>query len=748
MQPNNLLDERNVKNVGFPNKIIQTLFTEKKFKILFYCICCLLGLILAHIPAFAKEGMWIPASLASREKDMRLEGLEIPVGKLYNDSGTGLNNAIILFGRGCTGEVVSPNGLILTNHHCGYGSVQRLSGSGKDYFSDGFWADSLTRELPCTGLTVTFIKEMYEVTDSVLNGIDDTLNDTQRDTIAIQRIRRIEDKYKAKTGLEATVKPFYQGNQYWVILSKTYNDVRLVGFPPNGIGKFGGDDENWVWPRHTGDFSMFRIYANDSNQPAGYSDKNKPMHTDNFFKINTSGYKDGDFTMVYGFPGTTDEYAYSARLNQVYSILDPLAIEARTAKLNTWNRHMDANRNIFLQYTAKNAGIANGWKKWQGEVLGLKINHVVEKKMKFETNFRHWAQHDTTLPYAANLLDKIDSLTRKTDSTIYLDQLTKETVMSIELIQQASVLDKMLACTRMKLSENEFRDTINALTIPGLGLYKNFDAATDLDVFKTLFNMYQIKAGKRVPGKIADLMISHSNDIDALAYDVYHNSVLNDEIAFKRFASKLKSSDSLLIQKDLAWQIYHAISLKNANEITPIMADYNKKMRYLNRLYMKARMIQEPDRAFYPDANLTLRLTYGKIAGLKLWAKPYCYKTTLKDVVAIDDSLKPDFRVPQKLKDLYYKKDYGRWSLNSEMPVAFVATNHTSGGNSGSPVLNARGNLIGINFDRAYEGTMSDYYFDPTRCRNIAVDIRYVLFIIDKFGNCGRLIDEMNLVKD
>jgi hypothetical protein len=326
------------------------------------CIALLVGASQVH----AKEGMWLPPLIKNREADMKAMGLQIPVEKLYNDQGTGLNNSVVLFGKGCTGEVISSKGLVLTNHHCGYGTVQGLSSKEHDYFAEGFWAKNMGEEIPCPGLTVSFIRKMENVTDKIVADLPDTLDEVSREKIIAVRIKGLEKGYKTATGLEALIKPYYNGNQYWVTLMETFRDIRLVGFPPNGIGSFGGDTDNWMWPRHTGDFSMFRVYAGKDNKPADYSKENKAYAATQYFTINAGGYKEGDFTMVYGFPGSTMEYISSYQLNHISTYIDPIRIEARTKRLHAWTENMSQNRDVFLKYTSKRAGIANGWKKWQG----------------------------------------------------------------------------------------------------------------------------------------------------------------------------------------------------------------------------------------------------------------------------------------------------------------------------------------------------------------------------------------------
>ncbi len=698
--------------------------------------------------ALAKEGMWLPPTLKNHERDMKAAGLQIAIDEIYNNNGTGLNNAIVLFGKGCTGEVISPKGLVLTNHHCGYGSAQALSSPEKDYFANGYWAKNLQEELPCKGLTVTFIRKIENVTDRILNGIDDTLSDAVRDTIIKQRIAQAEKEIATATGMDALIKAYFKGNQYWVAISETYRDIRFVGFPPNGIGAFGGDEENWMWPRHTGDFSIFRVYAGADNKPADYNAANKPYEAPKYFNINISGYKEGDFTMVYGFPGTTNQYISSYALKHVYEIADPISIKARTRRLDVWTKYMSGDRDIFIKYTSKRAGVANGWKKWQGEVTGLKLNNATGKKEAYEKQFQTWANNDKSLPYASTLLPKMKVAAEAADNVVYDDMYIREAVLGIELIGQGAVIEKMLGCMRAGINGSALTDTLKKMAAAQSGFYKNYDAATDKDVYKTLMTLYFNKCAKSMPTYYEQTYKQHNQDISAWGNDVYLKSMLTSQEKLSQWAEKATAADSILIQNDPAYMLYDAIMKLRKEKILPSLNSYNNTMRYLERLYMKAQMTYDKKRDFYPDANLTLRLTYGQVKGLDPdGPATYSYMTTLSDVVAHDNPNSDIFRVPSKLKELHSKKDYGRWGVKGVMPVAFVASNHTSGGNSGSPVLNAKGELIGTNFDRAYEGTMSDYYFDPNRCRNISVDIRYTLFVIEKFGGAGWLIDEMNIKK-
>lgn len=695
--------------------------------------------------AAAKEGMWIPATLGARENDLKAEGLKIPIEKLYNVDGSGLNNAVVLFGSGCTAEVISPKGLLLTNHHCGYGTVQGLSSVKSDYFANGFWAKSPSQELPCPGLTVTFIRRMEDVTDKILYYLPDTMAGRKRDSIIAARIADVEKGYKKSSGMDANIKPYMSGNQYWVTLTETYRDIRLVGFPPDGIGKFGGDTDNWMWPRHTGDFSMFRVYADKNNKPAPYSKQNRPYKAKEYFSINTSGYKEGDFTMVYGFPGTTMEYISSYQLKQVSDIADPIRIEARTIKLDTWKRNMELSRDVFIKYTSKYAGIANGWKKWQGEVRGLSANNVTGKKQDYESNFQQWADRDASTTYAS-LLPQIDLATDAVNNKLRADEYIKETVLGIELVQQGATLDKMLQCFRANMNDAQLQDTLKKIC--NNGFYKNYDAATDRQVFNNLMPLY-IQNVEEMPGYYNSKYRAYNQNIQRWANSVYNNSLAADHDRLEAFAAAAHKSDSVKLLEDPARKLYTSITDYRSKKLLPAIGKYFTKMAALNRLYMKAQMTKDPHCNCYPDANLTLRLAYGHVKGIDPEGPAgYSYQTNLDEVIKKDDPSVAEFKVPEKLKELYKKKDYGRWAVNGTVPLAFTADNHTSGGNSGSPVLNAKGQLIGTNFDRVWEGTMSDYYFDPAVCRNISLDVRYTLFVVEKFGGAGWLLKEMKLVKN
>jgi hypothetical protein len=715
------------------------MFFFRKLSTSFYKMVLSATILGVATPAIAKEGMWLPPTIKNRALDMQKMGLQIATEQIYNPNGTGLNNAVVLFGGGCTGEIISAQGLLLTNHHCGYGSAQGLSSTARDFFANGFWAKNKKEELPVPGLTVTFIRKMENITDKITYDLPDTMRESARDSIIVARAKALEKAYAYTSQMTATITPYFRGNQYWVILSETYKDVRFVGFPPNGIGNFGGDTDNWMWPRHNADFSLFRVYADAKGKPADYNVKNVPYKTKTFFKINIGGYKEGDFTMVYGFPGTTQEYISGSQLKQIQDISDPIRIQARTIKLNVWKNAMDADRNIFIKYTAKRASIANGWKKWQGELRGLQINNVAEIKKAREKRYLEWAVRDTQYNYADNILAQIEATNNISNNALRAEEYIREAVLGIELLAQGAEMENLLKILRKNPDNNskEYQDAVKKW----VGFYKNYDAATDKKLFTALLPLFMDKATGYIPTTFSEMYQRYGK-----GYDRWANVVYNTPFVTETWTTQ--PMDTMQILAAPAYQMYSAINQMRKQKVLPVLRDATERQKRLNRLYMAGQMHEKNADEMYPDANLTLRLAYGKVKGIDPDGPAgYAYQTNLDEVIAKDQPDVEEFKVPQKLKDLHEKKNYGRWAVNGSVPVAFIADNHTSGGNSGSPVLNAKGELIGTNFDRIWEGTMSDLYFDPNLCRNISVDIRYTLFLIEKFGDAGWLLKEMKLVK-
>ena len=672
----------------------------------------------AFVTARADEGMWLPALISQRIADMQSKGFKLSAEDVYSVNQASLKDAVVLFGGGCTGEVVSDEGLLLTNHHCGYGFIQRHSSVEHDYLKDGFWAMDRSQELPNRGLTVSFLQRMEDVTDRVLKGYDSSMSEKQRDSvIRVNSAGLVKAAMEEGKGLRATVEALYYGNQYFLFVYKIYRDVRLVGAPPSSIGKFGGDTDNWMWPRHTGDFSIFRIYAGKDNEPADYSEDNVPYKPRKSFTISRAGVKPGDFTFVYGCPGSTKEYVMSEEVKYVAEVSDPEKIDLRTKRLDIQKKYMSASQAVRIQYSSKNAGISNAWKKWQGEVKGLKKMNTVAAKQEFETRFNKWAEGTEY----EGLVNKIGEYYAERNPSYHAFEIYSETIRTVELLQFANNVVMSLGNGRpvAGLAESFFKDYYQPIDEETfVAMLEAFDKQMD-DSFK--------------PDYFKEKLASYGS-VKAWRDDLFSKTVFKD----KARVLALTEDDLDALYVDPAYELYEAFNTWNNDVLRPVITETNEKIRLANRDYMRAQMAFEPDKAFYPDANLTLRVAYGHVEGYNpADGMSYAPVSTLKGIIEKDNPDIFDYNIPQALRDIYAEGGH------DDQPVCFIATNHTSGGNSGSPVINADGNLIGINFDRVWEGTMSDIVFDPEVCRNISLDIRYLLFVVDKIGHASYLFDEM-----
>ena len=662
-------------------------------------------LVATTFSAVADKGMWLPSLISSRIKDMKSKGFKLSAEDIYSINKASLKDAVVLFDGGCTGEIVSEKGLILTNHHCGYDAIQALSSVEHDYLTDGFWAKNHSEELYCPGLKVHILVHMEEVTERIAAG------ETKEDIIKKAEAEGI--------GYKAKVESMYYGNMAYLFIYREFNDVRLVGAPPTTIGKFGADNDNWIWPRHTGDFSIFRIYADQENNPAEYSANNKPYTPARHFKISTAGIKEGDFTMIYGFPGNTQEYITSDAVKYIAELSDPTKIDLRTQRLDIIGAAQAKSPETRIKYAAKQANIANAWKKWQGEVKGINRLGTYDKKVAYEDKFRK------ENPDKAYLLDSLKAAYERNMDGYFNYELFNETLCGIEL-QQVVLLAMEKDAAKREAAIERF--------------YKDFDVNVDRQLAIAMLKAYEALATADAPALKA--LFAQHGGAENYANWLYDNTKLGTYESFK----------SAEIEADPMSEF--------ARAIVPIQA-YAKKYKYRNlsnipdierwfRPYVKALMEWDKKRAFFPDANLTLRVAYGKVAGYEYadgeWHLP---QTTIEGIIAKDNPEIYDYNVPQQLRDAYEKKAYGRWGVNMygkyTVPVCFIATNHTTGGNSGSPVLNNKGELIGVNFDRTWLSTMSDIEFDETLCRNIICDIRYVLFVVDVVGGAGWIIEEMGL---
>lgn len=724
----------------------------------------ILGLLMeSFFIAFADEGMWIPLFLNKYNiEQMQKEGFKLSAKDIYDVNDASMKDAIVIFGGGCTAELISGKGLLLTNHHCGFSSLQSHTTVQNDYLSNGFWAMSQQEELPNPGLTVTFLVYMDDVTDRVNSTFSDKMPyelqlkkiDSVLNVISKEAVSKSDGKY------QATVEPFFNNNQFILIVTQVYRDVRLVGAPPSSIGKFGGDTDNWVWPRHTGDFMMFRIYADKNNNPAQYSPDNVPLKPKKFFDINIQGVKEGDFTMVMGYPGYTQEYIPSYEVDNIVNVVNPLRIEVRQARLDLIDAAMNSDKQIRIQYAAKQAGIANGWKKWIGQDLGLQRVDIMSLKQNFEQNFQKWADTTKTSAYYRNILPVYMQVVNQIKPYEKSLNAYQECIFYSDLWK----LYKSISNFTQKISntkDEKTADSIRKKSIEGIeSFFKNYNVNLDKQIFaKTIALFFKYTDQNFYPSSFATIKYDFKSDYDAYANSLFENSILTDKQSLQNFISAYNikpqnKKDKVYTDKDFSndpiVKFFNDFEAQYNNKILPDYRKYLLQLDSLGHLYMQAQMKYEPNKVFYPDANFTMRISYGKIKGFK----PrdgiiYDWYTTLDGVIEKDNPEIYDYDVTDKLKELYANKNYGEYAdkIDGKMHVCFIATNHTSGGNSGSPVINAYGQLIGLNFDRCWESTMSDIDFDENYCRNIALDIRYVLFIVDKYAGASYLLNEMNIIK-
>ncbi|MCF6297317.1 MAG: S46 family peptidase [Flavobacteriaceae bacterium] len=699
----------------------------------------LLILLIVYQVSAQQGGMWIPSLLEGiNETEMQNLGSKLSAKDIYDVNNSSLKDAIVHFNRGCTSEIISDKSLLLTNHHCGYGAIQSHSSIEHDYLKDGFWAMTGDEELPNPGMVATFIKRIDDVSKQILKGVSDNLSAKEKQSKIDKNIALVKKNAIKESWQDVKVKPFYKGNQYILFITETFKDLRLVGAPPTSIGKFGSDTDNWMWPRHTGDFSLFRIYADKNNKPAEYSKENVPYKPKHFLPVSLDGVSENDFTLVFGFPGKTDEYLPSIAIDQMVYKINPAKIEIRNEALKIVDKFMRADDKIKIQYSSKYAQIANYWKKWIGENQGIKKSKAIEKKQKQEKEFSQKVENNSKYN---NLLSQFSKLYNEIDDVALARSYWAEIVYrNVELLNTSIKLYQFEY--GILKNPSSFKEERNKLIKSYTLFYKNYNAKVDEPVFEKLMTLYQ----EKIPSTYLSNSLKNT-DIKKLTKEIYANSKLTNlkdlesllKGSYKDVLKKINTDKGYLLGKELSEEFYININPKY-NEI-------QLQIQAVQKTYMKGLMEVFPDARFFPDANGTLRVTYGKVNGYyprdAVYYQPVSYLKGVMEKYIPNDY---EFDVPQKLIDLYNNKDYGIYGENGKMPINFIGTNHTTGGNSGSPVIDAHGNLIGLNFDRVWEGTMSDYNYDPEICRNIMVDARYILFIIDKYAGAKRLIDEMKLV--
>ena len=684
-------------------------------------------LLFVTLNTFAQQGgMWIPSLLEGMNEDeMTSLGSKLTAKDIYDVNNSSLKDAIGHFNGGCTSEVISPKGLILTNHHCGFSQIQSHSSLENDYLKNGFWAMNFEDELPNNGLFVEFIVSIHDVSKEVLAAINEDMTEKEKQSTIDKNSNAILKNWTKETWQDVKVKSFYKGNQYFLFVTERFEDIRLVGAPPTSIGKFGSDTDNWVFPRHTGDFSLFRIYADANNRPAKYSENNKPYTPKHFLPISLDGVEEGDFTMIFGFPGRTNEYLPAVAIEHITKNYNPTNIAIREAALKVIDEKMKDDDEVRIKYASKQARIANAWKKWIGENLGIEKSNAVEKRRAFESTFTKAlkekgleAKYGDILPEFNRLYKDFAPVNIKRRNFIEVFLVTNELMqMTLRTFQMEQAINN---------DSSVFEKARESLMRRFKGIHKNYNVDVDKGVFSSVMPFYT----------------DHVDD------SIYNNT------AFTNLDSALKllqgTPEQVLknINNDAAYKFAKPIIDEFYNTIDKEFQQKNEPIAALQTKYMTALMEALPNARYFPDANSTLRVTYGQVRGYSPKDAVYYNHVSYLDGV-IEKYIPGDyeFDVPQKLRDLHASKDYGPYAdTNGKVPVCFLGTNHTTGGNSGSPAIDAHGNLVGLNFDRVWEGTMSDMNYDPEICRNIMVDLRYVLFIIDKYAGAKHLIDEMKLV--
>lgn len=711
--------------------------------------------ILLPLTILADEGMWLPNLLKMlNEKELAANGCKLSVEQIYSINKGSLKDAVVQFGGGCTGEVISDQGLVLTNHHCGFSQIQSHSSLEHNYIRDGFWAKNPSEELPNPGLTVTFIKRIEEVTTQVLNGVMDSMNAAQRDQQIQLNVKKLETEAVAGSHYTAKVKSFFYGNEYYMFIMETFKDIRLVGAPPESIGNYGGDEDNWIWPRHTGDFSIFRIYAGKDNMPAEYAKDNVPYKPAYSFPISLKGVNENDFTMVFGFPGRTQEYLSSYAVSQILEVVNPIRIKSRKIRLDIWDKYMRSNELDKIKYASKYNRLSNYYKKWTGESKGLDRFNTVDQKREFEKRFSVWCKSDQEAEKKyGNLLTELNQEYSANNKLAAAAELFTEAASGIELMTFANYFMPLFEKAQSKtVKPEDFEAEKQRLKSNIGGWFKNYQVNADREIAPKLLGLYlQSLPEEYKPTFLLKLVPANSyNDLNSFVNQLFEQSNFTSEEKTKALLDQLSKDNIKALENEPAFDLWHKLLSAYTTTIQEAYQRSGDRIALLNKKWMQAQRVFEKNKKFYPDANSTLRLSFGKIKGYQPKnGVQYLPFTTADGILEkAKDTTVADYKANPHLIELIRKKDFGIYGVNGKLPVAFCASNHTTGGNSGSPVLNAYGQLIGTNFDRNWDGTMSDISYDPDRVRNIVVDVRYTLFIIDKFAGASHLLKEMKLLKN
>jgi hypothetical protein len=699
----------------------------------------LIGIFFSATPAHSYKGMWLPFLLEKHNAAIMTNlGLSIPISDIYSNEDGSLKDAVFIFGGGCTSELVSSQGLLFTNHHCGYYFIQQHSSVEKNYLKDGFYAPTLKDELPCQGLTATRIVRMEDVTPLIIAGV--TPGAPNAGSVIQANIAKVIEDVTRNTHFTAEVKPIYYGNQYLLIVKETFNDVRMVLAPPSYIGKFGYDADNWMWPRHTGDFAVFRVYAGENNKPAEYASTNRPYQPIRYLKTSMAGVKENDFTFVYGFPGRTEQYLPSDAVKLLMEKLNPARIGMRDRVLQVMNAAMLSNEAVNIQYASKQSRIANYWKKWIGENRGLRKLNAVQAKVRFESKVVHKGGSSKTLKALQELYASAsDLLLARELYQEYIGVGPELIRLSYQFLQIAEQKEKLESEGRLKPALDKLKASIP-------GFFKNFRAEVDQQIFVKTTPFFLESLPKAFKPELLNLQVQKSG-INRFAASLYQQTMFTDPTSLETALTKFDGHAIKRILQDPMVKISKELYGIYFGRISEALNPVEVQKEGLLKAYVADLLAIFGPSEIFPDANSTLRVTYGKVEpyhpadGIY-----YHWQTFTRGILQKYIPNDPDFHISDAFRSLLMKKEFAPYYNGNSLPVAFIASNHTTGGNSGSPVLNGKGELIGINFDRSWESTMSDIMYDPNRCRNITVDIRFVCYVIDKHMGGKRLIEEMELL--
>jgi hypothetical protein len=696
-------------------------------------------LLTLSLPTFADEGMWLLMLIGKNYEEMKKRGFKLTPEEIYSVNKASLKDAIVSFGGFCTGEIISKEGLILTNHHCGYDAIQSLSSVENDMLTNGFWAMNRGEEKPVKGLFVRFLVRMEDVSARINAEMKPEMTERERNTKFGEIAKKIKEETEAKEkGYEAEVKNMFGGNEFYLFVYERYTDIRLVGNPPESVGKFGGDTDNWMWPRHTGDFSMFRVYAGKDNKPANYSTENQPLKPKHHLPISLKGVKQGDFSMVLGYPGSTDRFLTSPGVDMAINITNPAFVKIRTKRLALWKEDMDADKKVRLQYASKYASIANYWKYFMGQTEICKRLKVFDQKAKIESDFMAWVNADATrkgkYSETMNLINDAYQARRKTElARTYAQQA----LFAPEIVGMAAGFGELLQAIKEGKGATEKADELKGELDE---MFKDFNAPTDQKILAALYKMYAEDVDKSFHPDI----FAKITDFDKFAEETFKKSIFASK---EKLSGFLREPKAETIENDPAYQIFLSVQ-KIGMMIGKANAEPNQKLERGNRLFIAGVREMNPNKVYYPNANSTMRLTYGQVLeyaprdGVR-----YLHFTTLDGIIEKEDPNNFEFIVPKKLRELWEKKDYGRYAENGTVPVGFISNNDITGGNSGSPVIDGEGRLIGLAFDGNWEAMSDKIAFEPNLQRCINMDIRYVLFCIEKLGGAKHIVDEMTLVE-